>query len=53
MQLGMVGLGRMGGNMTERCMRSGHEMYDENDCEGNRETEQDCLFHASVNDQAR
>ena len=25
MQLGMVGLGRMGGNMTERCMRSGHE----------------------------
>src|SRR5215831_16508110 len=32
MQLGMVGLGRMGGNMTERCMRSGHEMvvYDRN-----------------------
>ena len=26
MQLGMVGLGRMGGNMTERCMRSGHEL---------------------------
>jgi 6-phosphogluconate dehydrogenase len=26
MQLGMVGLGRMGGNMTERCMRGGHEM---------------------------
>ena len=32
MQLGMVGLGRMGGNMTERCMRSGHELvvYDRN-----------------------
>src|SRR5215510_14208448 len=32
MQLGMVGLGRMGGNMTERCMRGGHEMvvYDRN-----------------------
>jgi len=26
MQLGMVGLGRMGGSMTERCMRGGHEM---------------------------
>jgi len=25
MQLGMVGLGRMGGNMTERCMRGGHD----------------------------
>lgn len=32
MQLGMIGLGRMGGNMTERCMRGGHEMvvYDRN-----------------------
>jgi len=32
MQLGMVGLGRMGGNMTERCMRGGHELvvYDRN-----------------------
>ena len=32
MQLGMVGLGRMGGNMTERCMRGGHDMvvYDRN-----------------------
>ncbi|MGQ4807257.1 6-phosphogluconate dehydrogenase, NAD(+)-dependent, decarboxylating [Candidatus Entotheonellaceae bacterium PAL068K] len=26
MQLGMIGLGRMGGNMAERCMRDGHEM---------------------------
>ena len=26
MQLGMIGLGRMGGNMTERCMRDGHKM---------------------------
>ena len=26
MQLGMIGLGRMGGNMTERCMRDGHNM---------------------------
>jgi 6-phosphogluconate dehydrogenase len=26
MQLGMVGLGRMGANMTRRLMRSGHEM---------------------------
>jgi 6-phosphogluconate dehydrogenase len=26
MQLGMIGLGRMGGNMAERCMRAGHEM---------------------------
>jgi 6-phosphogluconate dehydrogenase len=32
MQLGMIGLGRMGGNMTERCLRGGHEMvvYDRN-----------------------
>ena len=26
MQLGMIGLGRMGGNMAERCMRAGHSM---------------------------
>jgi 6-phosphogluconate dehydrogenase len=26
MQLGMIGLGRMGGNMTERCLRAGHEL---------------------------
>ena len=26
MQLGMIGLGRMGGNMSERCMRGGHMM---------------------------
>src|SRR5690348_11800646 len=26
MQLGMIGLGRMGGNMTRRLMRSGHEV---------------------------
>ena len=26
MQLGMVGLGRMGGNMTERCLRAKHEL---------------------------
>ena len=26
MQLGMIGLGRMGGNMTERCMNDGHEI---------------------------
>ena len=25
MQLGMVGLGRMGGNMVERLMRGGHQ----------------------------
>ena len=32
MQLGMIGLGRMGGNMAERCMRDGHELvvYDHN-----------------------
>lgn len=32
MQLGMIGLGRMGGNMTERLLRGGHEMvvYDRN-----------------------
>lgn len=32
MQLGMIGLGRMGGNMTERCLRAGHELvvYDGN-----------------------
>src|SRR5215470_15830110 len=32
MQLGMIGLGRMGGNMTERCLRDGHELvvYDRN-----------------------
>ena len=32
MQLGMIGLGRMGGNMTERCLRDGHAMvvYDQN-----------------------
>ena len=26
MQLGMIGLGKMGGNMTERLMRDGHEV---------------------------
>ncbi len=26
MQLGMIGLGRMGGNMAERCMRAGHQL---------------------------
>ncbi len=26
MQLGMIGLGRMGGNMTRRLMRSGHDV---------------------------
>ena len=26
MQLGMIGLGRMGGNMTERCLRAGHQL---------------------------
>ena len=26
MQLGMVGLGRMGGNMTRRLLRGGHEV---------------------------
>ena len=26
MQLGMIGLGRMGGNMTRRLMRGGHEV---------------------------
>jgi 6-phosphogluconate dehydrogenase len=32
MQLGMIGLGRMGGNMTERCLQHGHDMvvYDQN-----------------------
>ncbi len=32
MQMGMIGLGRMGGNMTERCLRGGHEIvvYDRN-----------------------
>jgi 6-phosphogluconate dehydrogenase (decarboxylating) len=25
MQLGMIGLGKMGGNMTERLMRDGHK----------------------------
>jgi len=32
MQLSMIGLGRMGGNMAERCMRGGHAMvvYDQN-----------------------
>jgi 6-phosphogluconate dehydrogenase len=26
MQLGMIGLGRMGGNMVERCLRDGHDI---------------------------
>jgi 6-phosphogluconate dehydrogenase len=26
MQLGMIGLGRMGGNMTERCLQRGHKL---------------------------
>jgi 6-phosphogluconate dehydrogenase len=32
MQMGMIGLGRMGGNMSERCMCGGHDMvvYDRN-----------------------
>ena len=31
MQLGMVGLGRMGGNMTLRCLAGGHQIvvYDQ------------------------
>ena len=33
MQLGMVGLGRMGGNMTLRCLADGHQLvvYDQHD----------------------
>jgi 6-phosphogluconate dehydrogenase len=27
MQLGMIGLGKMGGNMTERLLRGGHEVF--------------------------
>lgn len=27
MQLGMIGLGRMGGNMVRRLMRGGHECF--------------------------
>ncbi len=32
MQMGMVGLGRMGGNMAERLMKNGHKVvvYDRN-----------------------
>lgn len=32
MQLGMIGLGRMGGNMSLRCLQGGHEVvvYDHN-----------------------
>lgn len=32
MQMGMIGLGRMGGNMSERCLCGGHDMvvYDRN-----------------------
>lgn len=26
MQLGMIGLGKMGGNMTRRLLRAGHEV---------------------------
>ena len=26
MRIGMIGLGRMGGNMTERLLRGGHEV---------------------------
>ena len=26
MKLGMIGLGKMGGNMTERLMKGGHEV---------------------------
>ena len=26
MKLGMIGLGKMGGNMTERLLRGGHEV---------------------------
>lgn len=27
MELGMIGLGRMGSNMTRRLIRSGHHVY--------------------------
>ena len=27
MQLGMIGLGRMGANMVERLMRAGHDLH--------------------------
>ena len=44
MQLGMIGLGRMGGNMVRRLMRAGHEVIvysataktRESFCEGDR-----------------
>jgi 6-phosphogluconate dehydrogenase len=45
MQLGMIGLGRMGGNMTERCLRAGHELvvYD-----GHAETVQSYVAKGAV-----
>ena len=41
MQLGMIGLGRMGGNMVRRLMRAGHDcvVYDRNAGRGARARE--------------
>ena len=38
MQLGMIGLGRMGGNMVRRLMRAGHE------CAKNRQRQRNVVF---------
>jgi 6-phosphogluconate dehydrogenase len=52
MQLGMVGLGRMGSNLTRRLMRDGHEMvvFDVNADSVKRHQDEGAIGSASLND---
>src|ERR1700731_4024761 len=54
MQLGMIGLGRMGANLVRRLMRSGHEcvVYDVNPEAVRRLEEEGAIGAASLDDLA-
>lgn len=55
MQLGMVGLGRMGGNMVRRLMRAGHEcvVYDRNLAAGKELEKEGAIAADSLEDLAK
>jgi 6-phosphogluconate dehydrogenase len=55
MQLGMIGLGRMGGNMTERLLRGGHEVivYDRDPAAVERAVAKQAVAAADLMDLAR